>query len=193
MRSLRTVTDRGCGYAMNMFLLLHSTITEKQSKISPMSPHTDSGGFSAGLNPQTRVAYRSFDTQTLGFLSRSLPSLSELKRRSILSILQWNGRTIQDLGIVSSLIPLARYNDVWELGAQRSCNGATRRPPQIMAPYFVARKVSDEIQRRLFAQNRRIFRCAAGLEGPGMTVSNRWWNISWHRAHCTASIAETSP
>jgi hypothetical protein len=91
-----------------------------------MSPHTDSGGFSAGLNPQTRVAYRSFDTQTLAFLSRSLPSLSELKRRSILSMLQWDGRTIQDLGIVSSLIPLARYNDVWELGAgaQSSCNGA---------------------------------------------------------------------
>jgi hypothetical protein len=79
MRSLRTVTDRGCGYAMNMFLLLHSTITEKQSKISPVSPHTDSGGFSAGLNPQTRVAYRAFDTQTLGFLSRSLPSLSRVE------------------------------------------------------------------------------------------------------------------
>jgi hypothetical protein len=124
MRFLRTVADRCCGYAMNMFLLLYSTTAENQSRISPMSPHTGSGGFSAGLNTQTKVAYRPFDTQTLGFLSRRLPSLSELKRRSILSILQWNGRTIQDLGIVSSLIALARYNDVWELGAQRSCNGA---------------------------------------------------------------------
>jgi hypothetical protein len=59
------------------------------------------------------------------------------------------------LGTVLSLIPLASYNDVWEL-EHRSLVTAldvhANRSEAIMAPCFVARKVSDENQHRMFAQ-----------------------------------------